>query len=110
MWCRLPVFLWGLTVRARDRNPTFFSELLDVRESEITEEEAAWKQDAARDVTDCEIEDDGDPVEFRDFDTSEECIKVFVPKDRLATTAVAVSTTPDGSDALVLVDGRVRQF
>jgi len=33
------------------------SELLDVRESEFIEEESAWKQDAARDVADCEIED-----------------------------------------------------
>jgi len=83
------------------------SELLDVRESEIFEEEAAWKQDAAGDVADCEIEDDGGPMKFRDFDTSKECIEVFVPEDRLATTAVSVSITPDGSDALELADGRV---
>jgi len=83
------------------------SELLDVNESEITEEEAGLKLDAQRDVAGCDLKDDSGPMEFRDFDASKECIEVFVPEDRLATTAVSISTTPDGVDTLVLVDGCV---
>lgn len=83
------------------------SDLLNVDESEITFEEAALKLDARRDVATSEAETETAPLAFHDFDTTKECIEVFVPEDRLATTAVSISSSSDGSDALVLVDGKV---
>jgi hypothetical protein len=83
------------------------SDLLDVDESEISYEEAAFKIDARRDLSNPENGPDARPLAFHNFDTARECIEVFVPQDRLAKTAVSISSTPDGSDALVLVDGHV---
>lgn len=83
------------------------SDLLDVDESEISYEEAALKLDARRDLAQSQSGSDAGPMAFHDFDTAKECIEVFVPEDRLAKTAVSISSTPDGSDALVLVDGQV---
>ncbi|MBT8458272.1 MAG: hypothetical protein HKP37_02570 [Boseongicola sp.] len=85
----------------------FLSDLLDPRESEITQDEAALMLDATRDALQAADGFDEAPKKFHDFDTKKECIEVFVPEDRIATTAVSISSTPDGSDALVLVDGRI---
>lgn len=83
------------------------SELLDVRESEISQDEAALKLDAKRDALEAAQGIEDGPKQFHDFDSRKECIEVFVPEERLASTAVSISATPDGSDALVLVDGRI---
>lgn len=83
------------------------SELLDVDESEIPHTEAALKLDALRDQSNSKNRTIAGLPEFHDFDTAKECIEVFVPQDRFAKTAVSISSTPDGLDALVLVDGQV---
>ena len=83
------------------------SDLLNVDESEILFEEAALRLDARRDVASWNTGSKAAPLAFHDFDTAKECIEVFVPEDRLSTTAVSISSSPDGSDALVLVDGKV---
>lgn len=83
------------------------SDLLDVDESEIPYEQAALKLDGRRDVATVDSGSDAAPLAFHDFDTARECIEVFVPEDRLATTAVSISSSSDGSDAFVLVDGKV---
>lgn len=83
------------------------SKLADQRESEIAPEQAAHSPDAKRDVLEAAQGIDDGPKKFHDFDATKECIEVFVPEDRLATTAVSISSTPDGSDSLVLIDGRV---
>ena len=83
------------------------AELLDVHEAEISQGEAALTIDTNRDAFEVDQDLEDGPKQFYDFDASKECIEVFVPEDRLATTAVSITSTPDGSDALVLVDGRV---
>ncbi len=83
------------------------SELLDVTESEISEEEAAWKKDADLDASEHQLEVGGTPMEFVDFDAAKECIEVFVPMDRIKSTSVSVTTTANGEDAQVLVNGRI---
>ena len=95
-------------VHPRKGPQTFLlSDLLDIDESEIPYEEAALTLDAQRDLSRPEDGPDAGPLAFHDFDPAKECIEVFVPQDRLAKTAVSISSTPDGSDALVLVDGQV---
>ncbi len=83
------------------------AELLDVHESEISEAAAAVKKETTLDTTDCELETGSSPMEFMDFDTTTECIEVFVPEGRLNATKVAISRTANGTDSEVLVDGRV---
>lgn len=83
------------------------SELLDVLESEITQDQPALPLDAERDVPGGHQSDDNGPRQFHNFDTARECIEVFVPEDRIATTTASISSTSEGSDAFVVVDGRV---
>ena len=83
------------------------SELMNAPESEISPQEAAFGRDTALDSKTSAIENATTPLEFADFDTSKECIEVFVPVDRFKSTNLSVDPLANGQDAQVLVDGRV---
>lgn len=83
------------------------SQLLDVDECAISEKQAMERRGVTPSNIGSGASLEDAPMEFKDFDVKRECVEVFVPHERISSTVVEVEISDDGSDACVVIDGRV---
>ena len=83
------------------------AELLNIEECEISEQQATEQRGIAPEFSRLGGSDEDAPMEFKGFDVDNECIEVFVPYERAASTSLEIQISDNGADACIVVDGHV---